>query len=106
VTASLLDPPEMQQLAPEPSMPKRRIANKTGEEKCETCSDDGTVVASIEIRDGVEYDVAGPCPQCEKGFAVEFGIGRDRDGLETRAKRAPWGPSGFWRGRPAPAGLL
>jgi hypothetical protein len=109
-TTSLLDPPEtQQQLAPEQSMPtsKRRVANKTGEEECERCGDDGTVVASIEIRDdGAEHDVAGPCPNCEKGYAVEFGIGRDRDGLELRAKKPPWGPNGFWRGRVVPAGLL
>jgi hypothetical protein len=104
VTTSVLEPPLESAIEP---VQARRVANRTADEKCEMCGDDGTVIAASEIRDGgVEYDVAGPCPRCEKGFSVEFGIGRDRDGFELRAKRPPWGPSGFWRGRPAPAGLL
>jgi hypothetical protein len=78
---------------------RRRIANVTEEEHCEHCLDDGVITVGSELRNGVEFDVAGPCARCEKGFRVEYGIGRNKDGTERRAKRPPWGGAGYWRGK-------
>ena len=78
---------------------RRRIANKTGEERCERCGDEGMLIVGTEMRRDAAYDVAGPCPFCEQGYAVEFGLGRDKEGNTIQAKRPPWGAEGFWRGR-------
>lgn len=76
---------------------RRRVANVTGVESCRTCGDEAMVVVD---------DGAVPCPFCERGFGLEFGIGRDANGVEyERTDGGPWGKSGFWRGRPIPEGL-
>jgi hypothetical protein len=83
--------------------PRRRVANRTtADESCSVCADSGLVVVGTDA-DGA--DQAGPCPLCERGYQVEHGLGRDRDGAEIQARRPPWGPGGFWRGREIPEGL-
>lgn len=77
-----------------------RIANRSGHRHCKWCCDDGWVSARIRypvrMVDGVEtraiehpIDEMGPCPACEKGFAIEFG----------QAGSKLW-PGGFWKGEP------
>jgi hypothetical protein len=86
-----------------PLDPRRRLANVSGAESCPTCGDEGLCTVGTETRRGLggssfEVDVVGPCPRCERGFAVEFGVGAQDVG--------PWGRQGFWRGRAIPAELL
>jgi len=50
------------------------------------------------------YDEMGPCPYCESGLWLEFGIGRRYDErtkklVEYRNPKPPWGSNGYWRGR-------
>ncbi len=80
----------------------RRISNRTADERCSNCDDEGVFIVGTETRGGSEYDQAGPCPLCENGFRTEYGIGRDKDGREKRSARPPWGPDGYWHGRPFP----
>ncbi len=77
---------------------RRRIPNLTGVESCTHCLDDGVVIVGTETRSRplpaagtAEFEVAGPCPSCERGFRLEFG--------GSPESRPPWGDKGFWRGR-------
>ena len=63
-----------------------RTQNVTGRDRCRWCADEGQVV--VQIRSG-GYEETGPCPYCEKGFAVEF----------PTSKTGPWGAEGYWHGR-------
>lgn len=98
----------------------RRICNVTGDEYCDACADGAFVVAALETRPITragkggsvaivgEYqeETYGPCPRCERGYRLEFGLGRNADGSEyTNPKGGPWGKDGFWRGRDVPAEL-
>jgi hypothetical protein len=82
-----------------------RIANAMGgRSRCDHCDDSGVAIVGIEVRGGVEYDVAGPCPLCQRGFRLEFGIGAKRTADGTlveyeNPRGGPWGADGFWRGR-------
>lgn len=76
---------------------RRRIANVTATELCATCAND----AMVFVDDGT-----APCPFCERGFRLEFGIGRDLHGGEyERPDGGPWGKDGYWSGREIPEGL-
>ncbi len=97
-----------------------RIANLTRSETCGYCSDDGTAVVSHRAPElamvmvkgkltkrepvaGEFYEEYGPCPWCEKGYQIEFGIGHKLDARgqrqEYRNPHPPW-RDGFWKGRP------
>lgn len=107
---------------------RARVANYTGSETCRRCLDDARIVVSVRrepvyryTRKGsvvscwtladareqagwAETEEMGPCPLCERGFRLEFGIGRNKDGSEYENPRGgPWGRDGYWRGREAPS---
>lgn len=87
---------------------RRRLQNLTGSENCPTCFDDGLCVVATEPQltgSGalVNVELMGPCPRCERGFRAEFGIRGDES---SDVRGGPWGPDGFWRGRPVPPELL
>ena len=80
-----------------------------GRHGCPFCLDDGLLVA---YQDADRVDQYGPCPFCQHGHAIEFGVWptpkltRDRrpkveDGEVVwslhREARPPWGSRGFWR---------
>lgn len=76
---------------------RRRVANVTADERCGACSDEALVF--------VDDDAAAPCPCCERGFRLEFGIGR-RDGVEyERPDGGLWGKRGYWADRDIPESL-
>ena len=82
-----------------------RVSNVTGSERCQACDDSALVCVGTEsrrVRLGddrtYEADLFGPCPACEKGFRLEFGIGT-RDGKDYENPNPPWGPQGYWRGQ-------
>lgn len=103
-----------------------RAHNSTGTEHCEWCVDEGLVVvatrpmtpspprnrvrpkhrAHLPAPRSTAVEEMGPCPYCEVGFKIEFGVGtrRNRDGSlgEDVVRGGPWGPEGFWRGREVP----
>lgn len=87
-----------------------RIANAAGgDEHCAHCGDEGVVIVGTETRRGIEYEQAGPCPFCARGFRLEFGIGAKKaaDGTLVEYEKpdgGPWGRAGFWRGRDIPNG--
>lgn len=87
---------------------RRRLRNYTGSEDCRACSDSALVVA--EHRPGgspnkpVQIEIYGPCPFCERGFRLEFGLGKDRNGGELTGPGV-WGEDGYWKGRELPPGL-
>jgi len=80
------------------------------------CGDSGQVVVEVEQRPivrivsgravatGETYDeeLIGPCPRCEKGYRLEWGIGKRPDGSEYTSSNPPWGSDGYWQGRPIP----
>lgn len=79
------------------SAERRRLTNVTGTQTCSTCGDDGLCVVGTEPRpighgQSFQAELVGPCPHCERGFAVEFG--------------GTWGSEGYWRGREIPQELL
>lgn len=90
---------------------RRRIANKTGSEHCPHCQDDAQLVVGTDSFYG--HEVNAPCPFCERGYRLEFGLGAEKvrkpDG-STEWKpytnpRPPWGKDGYWQGRELPDGL-
>jgi hypothetical protein len=75
---------------------RRRVANVTAEERCPACEND----AWVEGDDG-----AAPCPCCERGFRLEFGIGRMHGAEFERPEGGPWGKQGYWANREIPEHL-
>lgn len=101
-----------------------RHRNATGRENCRTCGNGALILVETEPRPvlrlvpregdrppivaptGSTYaaELYGPCPFCERGFRVEFGVGSRHDGTEyTNPDGGPWGADGFWQGREVPA---
>lgn len=64
-----------------------RVANVSSKAHCEWCCDDGYVLVGYNR---LGTDEMGPCPYCEKGFAIEF---------PEKPRVGPWGIEGYWRGR-------
>jgi len=75
---------------------RRRVANVTAEEDCVACEND----AWVEV-DGGE----APCPCCERGFRLEFGIGLKNGAEYERPEGGPWGKRGYWADRAIPEHL-
>jgi hypothetical protein len=96
-----------------------RTQNYSGNDRCSRCGDDGQIVVSLR-RFPRQLDLAtnklkpegglleemGPCPDCERGFRLEWGIGVLKDKSQPPkvldrwdVRGGPWGPEGYWRGR-------
>ena len=74
-------------------------------DECPRCHDIGLVAVKTDHWG----DDMGPCPDCRRGFCVEFGYGR------TQSKHGPvcvqsewpqWGPQGYWAKQGALIGML
>jgi hypothetical protein len=63
-----------------------RITNGTGTTHCPYCCDEGWVLVGFSRGSA---DQMGPCPRCERGYAIEF----------PKSGKGPWGSEGYWRGR-------
>jgi hypothetical protein len=73
-----------------------RIQNFTAKTRCPSCDDEAVVLVT---------EGAAPCPFCERGFRLEFGLGVKNGEEYENPEGGPWGKAGFWRGR-SPAELL
>src|SRR5207247_170349 len=92
---------------------KVRTKNMSARETCDWCDETGFVIASIRqersarlvdgeiIEQVVEHEEMGPCPHCERGFAVEFPNAKRFEGSGRPAGiEPPWDrEEGFWKGR-------
>lgn len=68
----------------------RYFRNRTTNDRCARCLDDGLIVVGTQRHLGVDCEQYGPCPVCEVGAELEF---------PTKGGRAPWGEDGFWASR-------
>jgi hypothetical protein len=87
--------------------PVGRIFNETWgpSDICHRCEDQGLVVV------GTDHwgDDMAPCPDCRKGFCVEFGYGRapSKHGpVFVQSDWPHWGPQGYWAKQGALIGML
>lgn len=78
---------------------EREFKNYTQDVNCPHCVDYLVVYMIQQPPYGEEM---APCPYCERGYRLEFGYGKSRDGKEFRSANPPWGAEGFWRGREVP----
>lgn len=78
-----------------------RTQNYSTAAHCGYCLNVGLVITGRYRSPAPEHplhDGYGPCPFCERGFRLEFGLGRTTDGRELQADNPPWGKDGFWQG--------
>jgi hypothetical protein len=90
------------ELQPEPGLPDDMyvLDNWPGDAHCPYCCNDGQVCVGTARWVGADFEQMGPCPRCQRGYRVEFGIGVDKHGNDVQAKRPAWGKDGYWRGQP------
>lgn len=81
----------------------RRIDNYSGAAACPHCANSGIVCSAKRQQFKTTPDLVeemAPCPKCEKGGRMEFGLYKDKEGNEEQHKGGgPWGEQGYWRGK-------